>query len=122
MHKPHGVRSDIRSSALWGRGDDDGRRRHGIVGRVPRGRTTLLATLVLLLLPSVLAGAPIATAGNPHTAYMTAALADATSSNPSAQFNVIVTGAHGQSANAVARAVAGPNADGPGNPVKEQYS
>ena len=121
MHEPHGDRSDIKSSALWGRGDDDGRRRDGIVGRARRGRTALLVTLVVLLLPSVLAGAPAATAGNPHTAFMTAALADATSANPSEQFNVIVTGAHGHSANAVAKAVAGPDADSPGNSVK-QYS
>ena len=78
MQRRHAPSSEIRSSALWGRGGG-GRHAHGIGKRGRLGGAGVLAALVLLVLPFVPAGAPAATAGGPHGAFMTAKLADAIS-------------------------------------------
>ena len=69
------------------------------------GGVGLLATLVLLVLPFVSAGAPAATAGNPHTAFVSAKLAKAISEKQSALYDVIVTGRKGRTAGSMRAAV-----------------
>ena len=95
MQRRHAPSSEIRSSALWGRGGG-GRHAHGIAKRGRLGGAGVLAALVLLVLPFPSPGAPAATAGNPHSALVTATLADAASEKPSALYDVIVTGRKGR--------------------------
>ena len=82
-----------------------GRHERGIGKRGRLGGAGVLAALVLLVLPFVSAGAPAATAGDPHTAFMTATLADAISEKPSAEYDVIVTGRKGRTPGSMAAAV-----------------
>jgi serine protease AprX len=73
------------------------------------------------VLPFVAAGAPAATAGNPHTALMTAKLADAISEKPSALYDVIVTGRDGRTPGSMRAAVSAAADQDPGGRVRARY-
>ena len=120
MQRRHAPSSEMRSSALWGRGGG-GRHAHGIGKRGRLGGAGVLAALVLLVLPFVSAGAPAAAAGNPHAALMTAKLADAISEKPSARYDVIVTGRKGRTPGSMAAAVSAAADQHAGGRVRARY-
>ena len=86
--------SQMKSSALWGRGGGGGRHTTASGGADALVGAGVLAALVLLVLPLLAAG-PAATAGSAH-AFMNGKLADAIAADPSAKYNVIITGGKGR--------------------------
>ena len=90
------------------------------IGR--RGRPVgagVLAALVLLALP-LLSASPAATAGSAH-AFMNGKLADAIAADPSAKYNVIITGGKGRTRASVSDAVAEADQQSDGR-VRAHYS